>query len=108
MPRRVAPHPLALFNRWFEQARKKEPLHDAVALATSDRSGRPSVRFVLLKSADRRGFTFFTHANSAKGRALAHNPRAAMAFYWNASGRQVRISGSVKAVASAEVDAYWA
>ena len=84
------------------------PLPEAMALATTSRRGAPSVRFVLLKASDERGFVFFTNAESAKGRDLAANPRAALTFYWNATGKQVRIEGRVAPVSPAEADAYWA
>jgi pyridoxamine 5'-phosphate oxidase len=78
-----------------------------MALATATRAGAPSVRFVLLKQADRRGFVFFTDARSRKGRELARNARAAFAFYWNPLGRQVRIEGRVAPISAREADAYW-
>lgn len=105
----MAKTPIALFKSWYAQAcRAGVPLRDAVALATADASGRPSVRFVLLKDADDRGFVFYTHASSRKGRELAMNPRAALAFYWHKTGRQVRVEGRITRVSSAEADAYWA
>jgi len=79
-----------------------------MALATAARRGAPAVRFVLLKAADRRGFVFFTDGRSRKGRELHASRRAAVAFYWNALGRQVRIEGRVEEVSAAEADAYWA
>ncbi len=102
--------PLARFRRWFRQAeRARLPLPQAMALATTARQGAPSVRFVLLKGADRRGFVFFTDGRSRKGRELRAAPaRAAVAFYWNPIGRQVRIEGRVQPVSAAEADAYWA
>ncbi len=84
------------------------PLPEAVALATADRRGRPAVRYVLLKHVDERGFVFFTDGRSRKGRELAANPEAALACYWDALGRQVRVEGRVVIVAAAEADAYWA
>src|SRR5437867_742385 len=78
-----------------------------MALATAGRRGA-SVRFVLLKGADRRGFAFFTDGRSRKGRELRASVRAAVAFYWNRLGRQVRIEGRVEQVSTAEADAYWA
>jgi pyridoxamine 5'-phosphate oxidase len=105
----MAPDPIARFQRWFAQARRAGvPLTEAVALATSTRRGIPSVRFVLMKGADARGFTFFTNGQSRKGRELHENPRAEMAFYWNAIGKQVRVGGRVERVSAAEADAYWA
>jgi len=99
--------PVAIFRRWYAHAeRAGEHLPDAVALATSDR-GRPSVRFVLLKGVDDRGVVFYTNLGSPKARHLRRNPRAEMAFYWDRTGRQVRIGGRVVPVSAAEADAYW-
>jgi pyridoxamine 5'-phosphate oxidase len=104
----MADDPIALFNRWYAKAqRAKAPLFDAMALATADGKGHPSVRFVLLKTADENGFVFYTNTESPKGRALARNPRAALAFYWDAIDRQVRVDGRVERVTDAEADAYW-
>ena len=101
--------PLALFRRWMRAAlRAGLPEPTAMALGTSDRRGRPSVRFLLLKAADRAGFTFFTNYSSAKGRLLAANPRAAMTFWWPVLERQVRIEGTVERVSDADSDAYFA
>ncbi len=83
------------------------PLVESMALATADRRGRPSVRYVLLKSVDDAGFVFFTNARSPKGQELRANPHAALAFYWDATGRQVRAEGRVTEVSAAEADAYW-
>jgi pyridoxamine 5'-phosphate oxidase len=97
------------FRRWMAEAeRAGAPLADAIALATADARGRPSVRFVLLKDADERGFVFYTNTNSAKGRHLAANPQAAFTVYWDATGKQVRAEGRVVPVSVAEADAYWA
>jgi len=101
--------PIRQFNRWFAEAQRAGlPLADAVAMATADRRGRPSVRFVLLKSADARGFVVYTNAASRKGRELAVNPYAALAFHWQPLGKQVRVEGRVRPVDPAEADAYWA
>ena len=83
------------------------PLPDAMALATVDTGGAPSVRFVLLKGVDDRGFVFFTDGRSRKGRELRANARAAAVFYWDATGKQVRIEGTVTEVTAAEADDYW-
>ena len=100
--------PIARFRRWYAAAgRARVPLHDAMALATADRRGRPSVRYVLLKHADERGFTFFTDGRSRKGRELAARKRASVAFYWDATGKQVRIEGRIVPVSKKEADAYW-
>jgi pyridoxamine 5'-phosphate oxidase len=79
-----------------------------MALATADRDGRPSVRFVLLKRVDSRGFVFFTDSRSRKGRELSANPRASLALYWHPNGRQIRIEGHIEEVAPSETDEYWA
>ena len=101
--------PIALFRHWYQEAEDEGVAqHDAMALATTDRRGRPHVRFVLLKGVDERGFVFYTNVQSPKGRDLAANPRAAAVFYWHQTDRQVRIEGSVVAVTHAEADAYWA
>ncbi|HEY8514692.1 MAG TPA: pyridoxamine 5'-phosphate oxidase [Candidatus Binatia bacterium] len=100
--------PIVRFRRWFREAeRAGAPQPEAMALATSTRNGVPSLRFVLLKQVDPRGFVFFTDARSRKGRELRSNPRAAATFYWNALGRQVRIEGKVVELGDAEADAYW-
>jgi pyridoxamine 5'-phosphate oxidase len=101
--------PIARFQRWFRDARRVgAPQPEAMALATAARGGAPSLRFVLLKQADARGFVFFTDARSRKGRELRANPRAAATFYWNPLGRQVRIEGRVVELGDREADAYWA
>jgi pyridoxamine 5'-phosphate oxidase len=101
--------PIARFRRWFAAAvRARLPLPEAMALATADARGRPSVRFVLLKQVDRDGFVFFTDGDSRKGRELARNPYAAFAFYWDRIGKQVRVEGRVVGVSDEESDAYWA
>jgi len=80
---------------------------EAMALASATADGRPSVRMVLLKGFDERGFTFFTGYESRQGRELEENPRAALLFYWDPLGRQVRIEGPVERVAESESDAYF-
>jgi pyridoxamine 5'-phosphate oxidase len=101
--------PIARVRRWLRFAeRAGAPLPNAAALATAAPRGRPSVRFVLVKGLDVRGLVFFTDARSQKGRDLVRNPRAAVALYWDAIGRQVRIEGRVTPIAVSEADAYWA
>lgn len=102
------PDPFAQFTTWFEQVRDLEADPTAFALATSTRDGRPSVRTVLLKGADVRGFVFFTNYNSRKAQDLDDTGRAAMLFYWPSLVRQVRIDGLVERVEAAESDAYFA
>ena len=100
--------PIAKFIRWLEDARRvKIPNYEAMALATEAGSGKISVRFVLLKGIDKRGFVFFTDARSRKGRELRDNPRASFAHYWQPKGRQVRVEGRIEEVTPAEADAYW-
>ena len=101
--------PIAKFIRWFDDVRRlKIPNYEAMALATTASDRQPSVRFVLLKGIDQRGFVFFTDSRSRKGRELRANPRAALAFYWQPNGRQVRVEGSVEQVAASEANEYWA
>jgi pyridoxamine 5'-phosphate oxidase len=78
-----------------------------MAVATADRDGNPSVRTLLLAAASRRGFVFYTHALSRKGRELATRPRAALVFYWHRTRKQVCVEGRVRRVAREEADAYW-
>ncbi|MCK5424171.1 MAG: pyridoxamine 5'-phosphate oxidase [Emcibacter sp.] len=100
--------PIKLFQEWFEAAHEAEDLAEAVALATADAQGRPSVRMVLLKAADERGFTFYTNLESRKGKELAENSYASLCFYWKSQRRQIRIEGPVVAVRDGEADAYFA
>ena len=101
--------PMAKFHEWFAAARADEP-HDAtaMALALSDAEGRPSVRMVLLKHADDRGFVFYTDLRSPKSVALNARPSAAICFHWPMLERQVRIEGDVEPVTNAEADVYFA
>lgn len=101
--------PLALFEDWFALAREKEPNDpNAMALSTVDRDGMPDIRMVLLKDYDRRGLTFYSSLESAKGRQIADHPKAALLFHWKSIRRQVRFRGAVSLVADAEADAYFA
>jgi len=100
--------PFALFERWFKEAREKEPNDpNGMALATADESGFPDVRMVLLKSFDQQGFVFYTNAESAKGRHLEANPRAAFVMHWKSLRRQVRVRGLIARVSDAEADEYF-
>jgi pyridoxamine 5'-phosphate oxidase len=100
--------PIAQFHAWMAEAEKSEPNDaNAMALATADASGQPSVRMVLLKGVDSGGFVFYTNLESRKGADLAANPRAALLFHWKSLKRQVRIEGPVEAVDGAEADAYF-
>jgi pyridoxamine 5'-phosphate oxidase len=101
--------PMALFRAWFAEAEAREPAEPtAVALATVDAAGRPSLRMVLLKGADETGFVFFTNLESRKGRDLAATGEAALCFHWKSLKRQVRVEGRAEPVADAEADAYFA
>jgi pyridoxamine 5'-phosphate oxidase len=100
--------PLRQFRRWFDEAADVVRAREAMALATANADGAPSVRMVLLKAADERGLAFFTHYTSRKGRELAANPQAALLFHWDPLGRQVRVEGAVERVAPEESDAYFA
>lgn len=101
--------PLERFALWFAEAEKSEPNDpNGVALATADADGQPSVRMVLLKGYDERGFVFYTNYESQKGRELLSNPKAAMCFHWKSLRRQVRIQGLVEQVSADEADAYYA
>lgn len=103
----VDPDPLRQFQRWFREAADAgERAPEAMAVATADAAGAPSVRMVLLKGADARGFVFYTNYDSRKGNELAENPRAALMFYWDSLGRQVRIEGRVEPVSAEETAAY--
>lgn len=102
---------LATFDRLFAQAREAgEPDPTAMAVATSALGARPSVRMVLLKAHDARGFAFYTHLDSRKGGELQDNPYAALLFHWPRIGHgvQVRIEGRVHEVPADEADAYFA
>lgn len=105
----VSPDPFVQFARWFAEARGAELLEpNAMSLATATADGAPSVRIVLLKEFDERGFVFFTDYRSRKGQELAENPRAALAFYWAELERQVRITGTVTRTSPEESRAYFA
>jgi pyridoxamine 5'-phosphate oxidase len=104
--------PIEEFRALFAQAQAvdRARLHDptAMSLATVSSDGSPSVRIVLLKGVDERGFVFFTNLNSRKGRELLATPRAALCFYWPALDTQIRIEGAVEPVSDAEADEYFA
>lgn len=99
--------PFALFERWFKEAKEKEPNDpNGMALATADADGFPDVRMVLLKAVDT-GFVFYTNTESAKGQQLEANPRAAIVLHWKSLRRQVRVRGQIEPVTDAESDAYF-
>jgi pyridoxamine 5'-phosphate oxidase len=101
--------PIALFQTWFKEAIDsgiKEP--SAMTVATVDADGHPDARMLLLKGVDEQGFVFYTNMDSAKARALLHDPRVALCFYWGEVGKQVRIRGRASLVSDEEADAYFA
>ena len=104
----MAVDPVALFQAWLNEAEISEPNDaNAVALATASADGAPSVRMVLVKGVDERGFSFYTNAGSRKGLEVGENPRAAMCFYWKSLKRQVRVEGVVSELPGTEADAYF-
>lgn len=103
-----APDPIEQFQRWFDAAREAGlPQPEAMALATATPAGRPSVRMVLLKGADARGFRFFTHYDSRKAQEIAANPRVALVLNWEPLGRQVRIEGAATEIPAQESTEYF-
>lgn len=103
------PEPLTLFDDWLNEAEAKEVNdHNAMALATVDSDGMPSLRMVLLKGVDERGFVFYTNFESRKGEQLLAQPKAALLFHWKSLRRQVRVEGPVTRVTDAEADDYFA
>lgn len=100
--------PIARFAECYARAVASEAFDASrAALATSSAEGRPSVRFVLVKHWDERGFVVYTNLESRKARELADNPFAALAFHWASTGDQVRVEGAVEQVSDAEADAYF-
>ncbi|MFM7028599.1 MAG: pyridoxamine 5'-phosphate oxidase [Chakrabartia sp.] len=101
--------PIAQFDIWLAEARQSE-INDsnAMALATVDATGQPSVRMVLLKGHGPDGFVFYTNQRSRKAAQLSANGRAALLFHWKSQRRQVRVEGPVSPVSAAEADAYFA
>jgi pyridoxamine 5'-phosphate oxidase len=97
----LGPDPVAQFDAWYREAGT-----DVVCLATASEDGSPSARMVLLKGHGERGFDFYTNFDSAKGRDLAENPRAALVFHWLPE-RQVRVAGTVSRVDDDEAESYW-
>ena len=106
---RAGDDPIRLFDDWFDAAvRAKTVEPNAMSLATVSSDGRPSVRVLLLKGYDSRGFVFYTNYESRKGADLAANPAAAMCFWWAEMERQVRIEGTAERISPGESDAYFA
>jgi len=105
----MADDPFALFDAWYAEAQASEPNDaNAMALATADAAGRPSLRMVLLKGHGPDAFMFCTNRESRKAGDLAANTRAALLFHWKSLRRQVRIEGAVSLASDAESDAYFA
>lgn len=105
----MADDPFVLFDAWFAEAQAAEPNDpNAMAVASVGADGMPSVRMVLLKGHDARGFVFYTNLNSRKARELIDGPKAALLFHWKSLRRQIRIEGAVSGVSQDEADAYFA
>ena len=100
--------PFELFEKWFEEAKKKE-MNDpnALALGTATKDGIPSVRMVLLKGFNKKGFIFYTNSNSQKGNEIKKNPYATMCFHWKSLLRQIRIVGKLDQVDDKTADDYY-
>jgi len=101
-------NPIDLFGEWFNEAKKTE-INDpnALALATADKNGIPSVRMVLLKDYNHNGFVFYTNLNSKKSSDIKDNSDASMCFHWKSSLRQIRINGKILKVSDKEADLYF-
>src|SRR5664280_892896 len=106
--RTVDPDPLAQFARWYERAGAVVAAPEAMVVATADAQGRPSARMVLLKSWGADGYVFYTNYDGRKSHDLEANPQAALLFYWEPLGRQVRVEGAVTRTTGAESDEYYA
>jgi pyridoxamine 5'-phosphate oxidase len=108
----IPPDPIERFRSVYARAEKIDrsiiPEPNAMTLGTIEKGGQPSVRIVLLKGFDERGFVFYTNYEGRKGRELLAHPRAALCFYWPPLGIQVRVEGAVTKVADEEADAYFA
>jgi pyridoxamine 5'-phosphate oxidase len=101
--------PVVLFRRWYEEAEGAGiHLPNAIALATASADGRPSIRHVLLRGIEDRGFVFYTNHGSRKGAELDENPHAAFSLYWRELDRQISVMGDVSRVSEEEADAYFA
>ena len=107
LERDVDPDPLRQFETWFREAGAAVRAPEAMAVAAAAATGAPSVRMVLLKGFDERGFVFFTGYDSRKGRELTANPQAALLFYWDPLGRQVRIEGLTEGASRGENERYF-
>ncbi|MEM7543324.1 MAG: pyridoxamine 5'-phosphate oxidase [Pseudomonadota bacterium] len=101
-------NPVAQIEAWIELARQSETEPEAMALATADAQGRPSVRMVLMRGIDEDGIVFYTNLISAKAKNVLENPYASACFHWKSTARQVRVEGPVVAVDELEADGYFA
>ena len=101
-------NPIDLFEDWFNEAKKTE-INDpnALALATVGKNGIPSVRMVLLKDFNEKGFVFYTNLNSQKSTEIKSNPNVSMCFHWKSLLRQVRITGKLSNVSAMDADNYY-
>ncbi len=100
--------PIELFKIWMEEAKASEPNDsNALALATADKNGIPSIRMVLLKDFSKRGFVFYTNLESQKGNELKENPNASMCFHWKSLLRQIRVNGKLLKVSEDVADEYY-
>lgn len=99
--------PFLQFSLWFDEAKKQCSEPEAMALATASTKAIPSLRMVLLKKFDARGFLFFTNSESRKGKELEENPQAALTFYWKELDRQITAEGAVIQAKAEEADAYF-
>jgi pyridoxamine 5'-phosphate oxidase len=104
----ISPDPFILFDIWYkEHVLSGAEIPDSVSLGTASASGQVSVRTVLMKSYDRKGFVFYTNYGSKKGAQLAVNRKAALLFYWSEAGRQVRVEGSTEKLSQEESESYF-
>ena len=104
----VEDSPIQQFSKWWDEAVASEIVEvNAMTLATASSDGIPSARIVLLKGFDTKGFIFFTNYNSFKGQQLAENPKACLVFFWKELERQVRITGLIEKISSADSDEYF-
>ena len=103
-----SPNPISLFHEWMAEAEKSE-INDptAMSLATATKDAIPSVRMVLLKGADEKGFVFYTNLGSRKAGELLENPHAALCLHWKSLRKQVRVEGAIEPVSAQEADAYF-
>lgn len=107
-PKELAPEPIAVYLNAAERARQAGVDTAPAALGTADPSGRPSVRIVLIRHVDDRGFVFYTNYRSRKAHELTENPRAALCQFWPSCEEQIRVEGAVEIVSPQESDAYFA